>query len=289
MATSPSDAARWNRYRDVMGRPSEPTPAALTIERIETIPIRVPLARVYRGSHYRMTHRSTIVTRVHTREGIVGEAYAGDEDAGLLDDRRDRAATRSRRGWSARTRSRSSAAGSSRARRRSTSCATAGSASSPARASTPPSGTRSARRSASRCGGSGAATATQLPMIAIGGYYDSPVSIADEVEDVRARGLAGMKFKVGGRAPEEDAARFRAARAAAGPDFVLAADANQALDAARRRSASRGSSRTATCAGSRSRAAGTTTAARCATCALDGRACACARARASSRPAAAAT
>ena len=32
-----------------------------------------------------MTHRSTIVTRVHTEEGIVGEAYAGDEDAGLLE------------------------------------------------------------------------------------------------------------------------------------------------------------------------------------------------------------
>ncbi len=35
-----------------------------------------------------MTHRSTVITRVHTEEGIVGEAYAGDEDAGA---RRDRA------------------------------------------------------------------------------------------------------------------------------------------------------------------------------------------------------
>jgi len=60
------------------------TVSALTIDRIETIPIRVPLGRVYRGSHYRMTHRSTIVTRIHTREGIVGEAYAGDEDAALF-------------------------------------------------------------------------------------------------------------------------------------------------------------------------------------------------------------
>ena len=32
-----------------------------------------------------MTHRSTIVTRVHTEEGVVGEAYCGDEDAGLLE------------------------------------------------------------------------------------------------------------------------------------------------------------------------------------------------------------
>ena len=36
-----------------------------------------------------------------------------------------------------------------------------------------------------------------------------------------------MKFKVGGLTPEEDAARFRTARTAAGPDFVLCADANQ--------------------------------------------------------------
>jgi L-alanine-DL-glutamate epimerase-like enolase superfamily enzyme len=36
-----------------------------------------------------------------------------------------------------------------------------------------------------------------------------------------------MKFKVGGRAPEEDAERFRQARDAGGPDFLLAADANQ--------------------------------------------------------------
>ena len=45
----------------------------------------MPLAQIYRGSRYKMTHRSTIVTRVHTEEGIVGEAYCGDEDAGLLE------------------------------------------------------------------------------------------------------------------------------------------------------------------------------------------------------------
>src|SRR4030088_3247545 len=56
---------------------------ALAVERIETTLIRVPLGRVYRGSNYHMTHRSTIVVRLHTSWGIVGEAYAGDEDAGL--------------------------------------------------------------------------------------------------------------------------------------------------------------------------------------------------------------
>jgi hypothetical protein len=43
----------------------------------------------------------------------------------------------------------------------------------------------------------------------------------------REAGVAGMKFKVGGRTPEEDARRFIEARKAAGDDFALIADANQ--------------------------------------------------------------
>jgi D-galactarolactone cycloisomerase len=42
----------------------------LKICKIETIPIRVPLRQVYRGSYYQMTHRSTILTRICTDEGI---------------------------------------------------------------------------------------------------------------------------------------------------------------------------------------------------------------------------
>jgi len=60
-------------------------PARLTISSVETIPIRVPLARPFRGSHYQMTHRSTVVVRITTDDGIVGEAYAGDEDSSLLE------------------------------------------------------------------------------------------------------------------------------------------------------------------------------------------------------------
>ena len=66
------------------GQPHEGGSGPL-ITRIETIPIRVPLDRVFRGSHYQMTNRSTIIVRVHTSEGIVGEAYVGDEDTGLLE------------------------------------------------------------------------------------------------------------------------------------------------------------------------------------------------------------
>ena len=55
----------------------------LTIEAIETIPLRIPLPFTYRGSYYRMRNRCTIVTRIRTKEGIVGEAYNADEDEPL--------------------------------------------------------------------------------------------------------------------------------------------------------------------------------------------------------------
>src|SRR5579863_4718597 len=60
-----------------------PNGGALTIESIEVTGIVVPLAQEYRGSYYAMRNRSTVLTRITTTDGIVGEAYAGDEDATL--------------------------------------------------------------------------------------------------------------------------------------------------------------------------------------------------------------
>jgi len=198
----------------------------LTISHIETIPIRVPLGRVYRGSHYQMTHRSTIVTRVHTEEGIVGEAYAGDEDAGLLEIEsiihrevapaligQDGFATE--RCWEL---ARPATFDILRDRRLGlVACACVDAAIWDAVG-------KALDQPLWRLWGGYRDT---IPMISIGGYYDSPLTVTEQVEELRERGLAGMKFKVGGRSPEEDAKRFKEARAAAGPDFVLAADANQ--------------------------------------------------------------
>src|SRR2546421_10052048 len=68
-----------------VARQLEQVPAVTraTIASIETIPVRAPLNRVYQGSHYRMTHRSTLIVRITTEDGLVGEAYAGDEDETL--------------------------------------------------------------------------------------------------------------------------------------------------------------------------------------------------------------
>lgn len=198
----------------------------LTISHIETIPIRVPLGRVYRGSHYQMTHRSTIVTRVHTEEGIVGEAYAGDEDAGLLEIDgiihrevapaligQDGFATE--RCWEL---ARPATFDILRDRRLGlVACACVDAAIWDAVG-------KALDQPLWRLWGGYRDT---IPMISIGGYYDSPLTVAEQVLELRERGLAGMKFKVGGRSPEEDAKRFKEARAAAGSDFVLAADANQ--------------------------------------------------------------
>jgi L-alanine-DL-glutamate epimerase-like enolase superfamily enzyme len=198
----------------------------LTISHIETIPIRVPLGRVYRGSHYQMTHRSTIITRLHTEEGVIGEAYAGDEDAGLLEIEQiiqeeiapklvGMDAMSVERCWHE---ARPATFNILRDRRLGlVACACVDTAVWDAVG-------KALGQPLWRLWGGFRDT---IPMIAIGGYYDSPVSIAEEVTDLRERGFAGMKFKVGGLDAAGDAARFREAREAAGSDFVLCADGNQ--------------------------------------------------------------
>ncbi len=198
----------------------------MAITKIETIPIRVPLGRIYRGSHYQMSHRSTVVTRVHTESGLVGEAYAGDEDAFLLEieaiihDEVEPAvlgldAMAIERCWAAARPATFNILRDPRLALVACACVDSAIWDLIGKALDEPlwklwGGYRD-----------------RVPLISIGGYYDSPLSIQEEVGDLRDRGLAGMKFKVGGRSPEEDAKRFLEARAAAGEDFFLAADANQ--------------------------------------------------------------
>ena len=198
----------------------------LTIRAIETTPVRVPLARTYRGSTYQMTHRSTLLTRVVTEEGIVGEAYAGDEDADLL---AIEAIVRSEieplllgedafaveRCWELARPVTFDILRNRRLGLVATACVDAAVWDAVGKALGTPlwrlwGGYRS-----------------RLPMIAIAGYHDSPVSIAEEVAELTELGLAGMKLKVGSGDIAVDVARVGEARAAGGPEFILAADANQ--------------------------------------------------------------
>ena len=50
------------------------------IVRIETIPLKVPMERVASGATLVLTHRCTIITRVHTDQGIVGECFNANDD-----------------------------------------------------------------------------------------------------------------------------------------------------------------------------------------------------------------
>ena len=61
----------------------------LIIEKIEFIPIVMPLPKIFKGSNYFMSHRCTIITRVYTHCGIVGECYNGDEFEGQKAGTRD--------------------------------------------------------------------------------------------------------------------------------------------------------------------------------------------------------
>ncbi len=211
----------------------EPSPPALAgvknleIADITVVAVRAPLAREFRGSFYRMTHRATLITRVHTADGIVGEAHAGDEDAGLheiarivLNEIRPRLlgqdAFATERCWEL---------------------------------GYPATYDILRDRRLGLVALAGVDTAIwdavgkavglplwrlwggyrhEVPLMAIGGYYGEPPGpIAEEIAFYKAAGLAGMKFKVGGATPAKDAERVAAAREAAGPDLIITVNANQ--------------------------------------------------------------
>lgn len=200
---------------------------ALTIERIEVIPVRVPLAKRFQGSHYSMTTRCTIVTRLHTSDGFVSEVYNGDTDAeqetivGIIRDEIvpqliGRSALSIEGCWEAML---------------------------------PPTydilRDRSMALQAIACIDSAlwdvlgkslgiplyqlwGGYRDRLPSICIGGYYsDDLADVGRQIENYKTLGFGGCKFKVGRLTPEADARRTELARQAAADDFVLMVDANQ--------------------------------------------------------------
>jgi len=201
--------------------------AGVVITGIETVPVRAPLENDFRGSHYHMTHRATLVTRVRTSAGIVGEAYAGDEDQTLGQIERtvhDEIAPAvvglellaTERSWQAGH----PATFDILRDRRIGLVALAG-----VDAAIWDAVGKLVGQPLWRLWGG---YRNRVPLIAIGGYYGEPLGpISEELAAYQEMGLAGVKFKVGGRTPAEDAARVEKARAAAGDDFLIAIDANQ--------------------------------------------------------------
>ncbi len=207
--------------------PVRPTCGPLTIESIDVIPIVVPLDREYRGSHYRMHNRATVIVRVATKEGIVGEAYAGDEDATLgeiVSVIREELTPRLlgedgfaiERCWQ---KGFSVTWDLLRDRRIGLVALAAVDL-----ALWDAIGKALGRPLWQLWGG----YRESVPVNIIGGYYGRDLAgIRDEVAEWREMGLRGCKFKVGGREPAEDALRVEAAREAGGDGFVITVDANQ--------------------------------------------------------------
>ena len=172
---------------------------SMRITSVETIALRAPLAREFRGSYYRMTHRATVITRVHTEDGITGEAYVGDEDASLTQLQAITSTEIAPRlvGLDAFTIENIWLAGYRSTfdilrDRRLGLVALAG-----VDTAIWDAVGKALQIPLWKLWG---AARDRVPMIAIGGYYDD-LDIADEMSQLRKLGLAGVKFKVGGRSP----------------------------------------------------------------------------------------
>jgi D-galactarolactone cycloisomerase len=198
----------------------------LAIEAVDVIPLRAPLGRTYHGSTYHMTHRATVLVRVRTSEGIVGEGYAGDEDAAMAEIVQVIAGELAprvvgedcfavERVWKLAYPVTFDILRDRRVGLVALAAVDLAVWDAVGKALGQPlwrlwGGYRDA-----------------VEMIVIGGYYDGGMAIADEMALYREMGLAGCKFKVGGAEPARDAERVAEAREAAGDGFVLMIDANQ--------------------------------------------------------------
>jgi L-alanine-DL-glutamate epimerase-like enolase superfamily enzyme len=204
------------------------------IEAIETIPLRIPLPFTYKGSYYKMRNRCTIITRIRTSSGLVGEAYNADEDEPLQSEIRailhDELAplvigmdvTQVERIWEAMLPATFDQLRPRWYAMQAIACIDTAVWDAVGKSYDQPlwrlwGGYRD-----------------RVPMIGIGGYYipDSEEAkeqaIEREIDFFKAEhGMVGMKFKIGAMPPEVDAARLVRARKHAGDDFLFVVDANQ--------------------------------------------------------------
>jgi L-alanine-DL-glutamate epimerase-like enolase superfamily enzyme len=205
--------------------------SSLIIERIETIALRAPLARRFSGSAYSMVNRTTIITRLHTADGLVSEVYNGDTDdeqalvVGIIHHELaprllGRSATDPEGAWLAMEASTNNILRDRGLALQAMACVDSAIWDVFGKALGLP---------LHRAWGS---VADSLPMSVIGGYYHLDAGQTRDVMTAYAERFSGVKFKVGGRTPAEDAERVRVARDAAGPALALMVDANQGYDRA---------------------------------------------------------
>ena len=204
----------------------------MRIRSIDAVAIDIPLTRNFGGSTYAVRKRSTVITRLRTEDGLVGEVYNGDNRDGapqIVRLIREELAPAIKgcdvfdgeRIW-AKLFALSFANRDRKLLMEAIACVDC--------ALWDAIGKATGRRVRDLLGG----YAEEVPVISIGGYYMEGKTLADighEMESYRRAGMAGCKFKVGGLSPRQDAERVAAARKAAGADFILAVDANRGWSA----------------------------------------------------------
>jgi D-arabinonate dehydratase len=200
----------------------------MRIRSIDAVAIDIPLAKDFGGSTYAVRKRSTVVTRLLTEDGLSSEVYNGDNREGgpeIVRLIREELAPlikgcdvfEGERIWS-KLFALTFANRDRKTLLEAIACVDC--------AVWDVMGKATGRGVRDLLGG----FTDTVPIISIGGYYMEGKTLADigsEMESYRSAGMAGCKFKVGGLSPREDAERVEAARKAAGPDFILAVDANR--------------------------------------------------------------
>lgn len=201
------------------------------IVNVEAIPISMPLKKAFKGSNYYMDKRVTVMTRITTEDGIIGEIYNGDE----LDDLSNivnfilynikpliigENIFNVKSIWD-----KIFPQSFDILADRKIALNSIGSVDSAIYDAIG----KSLNMPLVQYWGS---KREKLPVMLIGGYYTDgeDVNEKDTIKDIESyieMGVAGCKFKVGGKSPQVDAERVRIARETAGEDFVLTVDANQ--------------------------------------------------------------
>jgi D-arabinonate dehydratase len=199
------------------------------IIQIETIPLRVKMERVATGSTLKLSHRCTILTRIHTDAGVIGECFNGNDDAlqasviNMINEEMTplligQPVASIEDIWSLTRKSTEPFLRDRRVALRAQSCIDSALHDAIGKLVGLPINVL--------WGGA----KKDIRVFALGGYYrekNDLEGLAQEVEDLKAFGIYGLKLKLGGKSPSEDAKRAEVVRKAAGDDFILGCDANQ--------------------------------------------------------------
>jgi D-arabinonate dehydratase len=200
----------------------------MKIKQVEAIAVSIPLTKVFSGSSYKVASRATVITRIHTEDGLVSEVYNGDDRVNgtaicnIIEKEMGPVLIGEsifawERIWEKLFRLTIARPDRALAMNAIACVDTAvwdlmG---------------KSLGVNVCRLLGG---YRESLPIIAIAGYYlpgKKAQDLATEMQWLKSVGMAGCKVKVGGLRPEEDAERVKCAREGAGPEFMIACDANR--------------------------------------------------------------